>query len=211
MMTRTRILGFSATATFLISAAAALYVMPGLAVLEKAYAASTQDQLADPVPQRFEVAQAQTGGATLPGGASSVNETYADWRVACAMQGTAKQCAMSQTQSQQNGQRVLAIELAAPAGNIVTGTLVLPFGLALESGVTLQIDEKPAMAPMRFRTCIPAGCLVNLSFDAQTIVALRAGAVLKVKATADGGAATPFSISLQGFGAALDRLAALAR
>ena len=97
------------------------------------------------------------------------------------------------------------------AGNMVSGTLVLPFGLALESGVTLQIDEKPAMAPVRFRTCIPAGCLVNVTFDAPALATLRAGAALKIKAVADGGAAAPFSISLQGFGAALDRVATLSR
>lgn len=212
MMSRKRILGLSATATLLIGAGVALFVMPGIAVTEQALAASTKDQLADPEPQRLQLAQAQTGGAsTLPGGASSLNETYKDWRVACAQQGAAKQCAMSQAQAQQNGQRVLAIELSAPAGNAVTGTLVLPFGLALDSGVTFQIDEKPAMQPVRFRTCVPAGCLVNVSFDAPTIVALRAGTALKVKATADGGAAAPFSISLQGFGTALDRVGVLSR
>lgn len=212
MMSRKGIFSLSATAILLIGAGVALYVMPGLAMPEQARAASTKDQLADPAPQRFEIAQAQTGGgSTLPGGASSLNETYRDWRVACAQQGTAKQCALSQAQAQQNGQRVLAIELVAPARNLVSGTLVLPFGLALDSGVSFQIDDKPAMAPMRFRTCVPAGCLVNLSFDAPTIVALRAGSALKVKATADGGAAAPFSISLQGFGTALDRVAALAR
>jgi len=199
MMSKKSVLGLSATATLVIGAGVALYVTPGLAVPE-------------PAPRRFEIAQTQTGGAsTLPGGASSLNETYRDWRVACAMQGTAKQCAMSQAQTQQNGQRVLAIELAAPAGNLVSGTLVLPFGLALDAGVSFQIDDKPAMAPLRFRTCVPAGCLVTLSFDAPTIVALRAGTALKVKATADGGAAAPFSISLQGFDTALDRVAALAR
>jgi len=211
MMSRKSILGLSATATLLIGAGVALYVMPGLAVPEQAQAASTNGEMADPAPQRLQLAQAQTGGSALPGGASSLNETYKDWRVACAQQGTAKQCAMSQAQAQQNGQRVLAIELAAPAGNLVSGTLVLPFGLALDAGVSFQIDDKPAMAPLRFRTCVPAGCLVTLSFDAPTIVALRAGTALKVKATADGGAAAPFSISLQGFGTALDRVAALAR
>ncbi|KFL26207.1 hypothetical protein JP74_15025 [Devosia sp. 17-2-E-8] len=162
----------------------------------------------------MEVAQAQTGGAagsTLPGGASSLNETYKDWRVACQVANNTKRCVMSQQQAQQNGQRVLAIELNAPSGNVVTGTLVLPFGLALDSGVTFQIDEKPAMPPIRFRTCVPGGCLVNVNFDAPTLVALRASAILKIKATADGGAAAPFSISLQGFGTALDRVVALAR
>lgn len=152
---------------------------------------------------------AQTSG--LPGGASSLNETYKDWRVACVHNGATKRCVLSQVQAQQNGQRVLAIELNAPNGNAVTGTLVLPFGLALDSGVILQIDEKPAMQPIRFRTCLPTGCIVTVSFDAPTIVALRAGTTLKAKATADGGAAAPFSISLQGFGTALDRVGVLAR
>lgn len=148
-------------------------------------------------------ATAQT--SSLPGGATSLNETYKDWTVGCSQNGTTKRCALSQIQTQQNGQRVLAIELNAPAGNTVSGTLVMPFGLALNSGITFQIDDKPAMQPIGFRTCLPAGCLVNVTFDAQTLVALRTGAILKVKTTADGGAAAPFSISLRGFGTALDR------
>lgn len=153
--------------------------------------------------------QAQTTG--LPGGASSLNETYKDWRVTCVQEGATKRCALAQVQAQPNGQRVLAIELNAPSGNTVTGTLILPFGLALDSGVAFQIDEKPAMQPVRFRTCLPAGCIVNVTFDAPTIVALRAATALKIKATADGGTAAPFSISLQGFGTALDRVGVLAR
>nr|WP_313665917.1 invasion associated locus B family protein [Brucella intermedia] len=213
-----KFLGISSLAATAIIAAAAIYAIPS-----GAQSSSGPDSLftssdADPAPQRFELAQAQTnsqvGGAaasTLPGGASSLNETYKDWRVACQIINNAKRCVFSQAQAQQNGQRVLAIELSAPVGNVVTGTLVLPFGLALGSGVTFQIDEKPAMQPLRFRTCVPGGCLVNVNFDAATIVALRAGAALKIKATADGGAAAPFSISLQGFGTALDRVAALSR
>lgn len=122
-----------------------------------------------------------------------------------------KRCALSQIQAQQNGRRVLAIELNIPSNNTVSGTLVLPFGLALDSGVSFQIDEKPAMQPLRFRTCMPGGCLVSVSFDAATVTALRAGTALKIKATIDGGAAAPFSISLQGFATALDRVGVLSR
>ncbi|WP_406600856.1 invasion associated locus B family protein [Microvirga rosea] len=118
---------------------------------------------------------------------------------------------MSQAQAQQNGQRVLAIELSAPSGNAVSGMLVLPFGLALDSGVSYQIDEKPVIPPMRFRTCLPIGCLVPVSFDASTLAALRTGTALKLKATADSGAAAPFSISLQGFATTLDRVGTLSR
>lgn len=230
------LLGFSVVAALAVAAGAAAYVTPGGAVSTPSQAAGfTEDRSAsdtghrldqyvaglspvggnvfttseaDPKPQTFQVAQATS---TLPGGASSLNETYRDWRVTCVQQGTGKQCAMSQAQTQQNGQRVLAIELNAPTGNAVAGTLILPFGLALDAGATFQIDDKPAMQPVRFRTCLPGGCIVSVNFDAATIVALRAGTALKIKATADGGAATPFSISLQGFGTALDRVAALAR
>ncbi len=168
-----------------------------------------------PLPSRIEIAQAPVGGqavaATLPGGASSLNETYRDWRVVCAQQGAAKRCVLSQVQAQQDGQRVLAIELNALAGNVVAGVLVLPFGLSLDAGVAFQIDEKLAVQPMRFRTCLPSGCLVAVSFDAPMVAALRTGTALKIKATADGGAAAPFSISLQGFAGALDRATLLSR
>lgn len=49
------------------------------------------------------------------------------------------------------------------------------------------------------------------SVDAPTLVVLRAGSALKVKAVADGGAAAPFSISLEGFATALDRVGVLSR
>jgi len=218
MSKKVRFLGLSSLAAVVIAGGAALLLASEGAIFTPSLAAPIADGDDDPAPQRFEVAQAQTGGQAgggvasgLPGGASSLNETFGDWRVGCVLQGSVKRCALSQVQAQQNGQRVLAIELSPPVGNIVTGTLVMPFGLALDSGVTFQIDEKPAMQPIRFRTCVPAGCLVNVSFDAATLVSLRSGTALKIKATADGGAAAPFSISLQGFATALDRVAALAR
>jgi invasion protein IalB len=212
MMSKKRIFGLSTAVTLLLGAGVSLYVAPGVAISNPTHTVEVSDSYSDPAPQPFEVAQAQAGGtSTLPGGASSLNETYNDWRVACVQQGSAKRCVLSQVQTHQNGQRVLAIELNSPTANTVSGTLILPFGLALDSGVAFQIDEKPAMQPIRFRTCMPGGCIVNVSFDAATLVALRAGAALKVKATADGGAAAPFSISLQGFSTALDRVAALAR
>lgn len=210
-----RTLGISVAAALAGVAGVTIYVAPGIAIATPTDAAPLKDTSNNTASQRLQVAQAQVSGqsaaATLPGGASSLNETYKDWRVACAMPGEVKRCVLSQTLVQQNGQRVLAIELNSPAGNTVSGALVLPFGLALESGVALQVDDKPAMPPIRFRTCLPAGCVVNVTFDAPALVALRTGTALKVNAVADGGAATPFSISLQGFGAALDRVGVLSR
>lgn len=214
-----RFFGVSAVAALAVAAGLAAYMAPSVAISTPSQAAAITDSQDDPAPQRFQVAQAPSGGqpaggavaSGLPGGASSLNETYRDWVVACQVANNAKRCVMSQQQNQQNGQRVLAIELNAPDGNAVSGALILPFGLALDSGVTFQIDDKPALQPGRFRTCMPAGCLVAVSFDAPTLVALRAGTALKIKAVADGGTAAAFSISLQGFATALDRVRALSR
>jgi invasion protein IalB len=58
----------------------------------------------------------------LPGGASSLQETYQDWSLAC--RSTPKVvCTVSQQQTQQNGQRVLAIELRKGNADAVSGTL----------------------------------------------------------------------------------------
>ncbi|MBZ9850375.1 invasion associated locus B family protein [Mesorhizobium sp. CA14] len=147
--------------------------------------------------------------AALPGGATSLREGHADWTVSCnlATQNGAgvKVCALSQEQTDsQSRQRVLAMELR-PAGEAVQGTLVLPFGLALDQGVTLQIDDGPTLPPLRFRTCLPGGCIVDLSFDAETLAILREGKSLKVKVIADGGKETVLALSLNGFPSAADR------
>lgn len=156
-------------------------------------------------------ASAQTSTA-LPGGANSLQETFENWTVACVRQGEGKRCAVSQQQAdQQSHQRVLAIELTALSTDKVEGTLVLPFGLALDNGVTLQIDDAAPGPPLRFRTCLPGGCLVRLSFDAGQAAALRKGAALKVKAVADGGKDAVFTISLKGYPAAFDRMTALVK
>lgn len=145
----------------------------------------------------------------LPGGATSLNETHGDWTVACATREGVARCVITQTQvSGENRQRVLAVELtAAEGGNTVNGVLVLPFGLRLDSGVRLAIDEAAPREPLRFSTCLPAGCLVPLAFDTASVTALRVGTALRVTATtSDSTQEVAFSISLSGFTSALDRV-----
>lgn len=156
------------------------------------------------------LAQAQDA-PSLPGGASSLQETFGDWRVACQIAGSTKRCALSQQQAQQNGERVLTIELVPGPDSTVAGTLILPFGLLLDAGVVLQVDEQKALAPVRFHTCIPAGCLVPLTLDAETTIALRSGETLNVagKAADRQQQDIQLKISLSGLSAALDRLSIL--
>jgi invasion protein IalB len=155
---------------------------------------------------------ASAPAATLPGGATSLRETYEDWLVVCVAAPAGKACAMQQElKSQQTGQRVLAVELQ-PSASGATGTLVLPFGVALDNGATVQVDDGAPGARLRFRTCLPAGCIVPVNFDAQMLAQLRKGASMMIKAQPDGGGnEMQVPVSLKGFGAALDRTAALLR
>ncbi|MCZ4094706.1 invasion associated locus B family protein [Sinorhizobium psoraleae] len=154
-------------------------------------------------------AAAQEATSKLPGGASSLQETYEAWSLSC--QGTPQTvCAISQQQVQQNGQRVLAIELKREADGALTGTLVLPFGLLLDAGAALQIDEEQSRTSLRFSTCLPAGCLVPLSFDGKTVAALRTGNALKINVQGVDKKEVGLSVALKGLAAALDRLEVLA-
>lgn len=143
--------------------------------------------------------------ATLPGGATSLTENHADWLVTCAARPQAGPvCSVSQQQSsQQSGQRVLVIELR-PVGGGVTGAVSLPFGLDLESGIAIEVDDG-ARLPLRFKTCLSSGCLVELAFDGPGSRALQSGKVLNVTATASGGDEAKFAVSLAGFASALAR------
>lgn len=157
--------------------------------------------------------QAQPAPSTLPNGATSLNETYQDWAVVCAVQDKGRLCVMTQQQRKKDtNQLVLAVELNVVTVNEVRGTLVLPFGLRLADGVTLQVDDGPVSKPLPFSTCLPAGCIVQLAFDAATVKGLRAGTTLKLTAKAhDGGQDVVLGVSLKGFAAAQDRAVALAK
>ena len=148
---------------------------------------------------------------SLPGGATSLTEAHGDWTVRCGIADGAVQCAAQQEQmSNQTKQRVLAIELKLDNGS-PSGTLVLPFGLLLKNGAVLKVDDKILSEPQPFQTCLPAGCLVPLTFGADWAKALRTGTMLAITAQAVNGADAKFSVSLQGLGGALDRIADLTK
>lgn len=159
------------------------------------------------------VQDAENAAVWLPNGASSVNETYGDWTVNCAIADNQKRCGFSQEQgNSQTGQRLFAIELQPPADGETNGVLLLPFGLKLDDGVKLKLDEQNLGQGARFSTCVPAGCLVPVSFPTVATDAMEKGEKLVVTATRDGGGEPPvFTVSLAGFTAAMNRVSELAR
>jgi invasion protein IalB len=154
-------------------------------------------------------ALAQEAAAAPPSEASSLQETYQNWRVSCTVGNNTRACSITQDQTQQNGQRLLAVEMRARPDGAAIGTLLLPFGILFDSGVTPQIDDQPPLAPLRFRTCLPTGCVALLPVDPPTLVKLRAGSVLKLKVTTAANTELIFPVSLHGLTAALDRTAEL--
>lgn len=156
------------------------------------------------------MASVQTS-STQPAGGNSVNETYDDWAVLCSETEKGRACLMTQQQrTKDTNQLVLAMELACVSAEQFQCNLVLPFGLRLTDGVTLQIDDGPVTKPVPFATCLSAGSIVQLTFDAGALNALRTGNTLKLTARVhDSGQNIVFGVSLKGFAAAHDRMLAL--
>jgi invasion protein IalB len=153
------------------------------------------------------------GGVQLPNGASSINETYGDWTVDCRIADGQKVCVFSQAQgNKQTGQRTFAIELRMPKDGKTDGTILMPFGLKLDSGAILKLDDKDLGKGLRFSTCVPQGCLLPVSFPTVATDAMRKGKTLVVASlNLSNAQAVSFNISLNGFAAALDRVMQLGK
>lgn len=162
--------------------------------------------------QRPAVTQPQPS-ALLPNGALSVNEAYGDWTVDCRIADSQKRCVLSQAQGNgQTGERVFAIELRTPRDGKTEGTILMPFGVNLDSGAILKLDDKDLGKGLRFSTCVPQGCLLPVSFPTVATDAMRKASKLTVASlNLSSGEAITFNISLNGFSSALDRINQLGR
>lgn len=177
--------------------------------------ALAQQQLPSAPRATPKAAAQQPAGAaaTLPNGASSINETYGDWTVDCRIVDRQKQCALSQAQGNKDtGQRLFAIELRPPKDGKTEGTVLMPFGLNLDAGAILKLDDKDLGKGLRFSTCVPQGCLLPVSFPTAAADAMRKGTKLVVASlNLSSGEAVTFNVSLNGFSAALTRTTELAK
>jgi invasion protein IalB len=151
-------------------------------------------------------AAVQTEPTPLPNGASSINETYGDWTVDCRFVEHQKQCMIVQVQNNQN-RRVFEIQLRAPKDAKTEGTILMPFGLKLESGVIMTLDDKKIGPALSFSTCMPQGCLVPVSFPADTVDSMKKSKTLGIASLNVGsGEVVTFKVSLEGFANASARV-----
>jgi len=164
-------------------------------------------------PAAPAVAQPAAAAATLPNGASAINETYGDWTVDCRILNGQRLCLLTQAQgNSQTGQRVFAIELRTPKDGRAEGTILFPFGMKLENGAVLRLDDKDLGQGLRFSTCLAQGCLLPISFPTVATDAMKAGKTLTVAAlNLSTGEPVSFNVSLNGFAAGLDRIGQIDR
>ena len=154
------------------------------------------------------ISPSEAAFAQMPDGASSINETYQDWRVTCIKNENVDRCSMLHSQvAKDSGQRVLSVELTAPSADKLQGIILMPFGLALANGVKLAVDDGATGPTFGFSTCLPQGCIVPIEFDQSKIDNLKNGATLNINATImDSGETINIAASLKGFTAAYNRL-----
>jgi invasion protein IalB len=158
-------------------------------------------------------AAAPTPAAQLPNGASSVNETYGSWTVNCRLTDGQKQCLLMQTQgNNQTRQRLFEIELQTPRDGKMEGTILMPFGLKLDNGAVVTLDEKDFGPGLRFSTCVPQGCLLPVSWQTVSIDAMKKAKLLTVASlNLSNSEVVAFKISLDGFAPAIARIVELGK
>ena len=99
----------------------------------------------------------------------------------------------------------MAVGINPVADGTAKGSILMPFGLALSKGVTIQVDGGQATSPIAYRTCTPGGCIVPLDWTADSVKVIRGGTTLKLAATADNGQPVDLAVPLKGFSAGFDR------
>jgi invasion protein IalB len=158
------------------------------------------------------VAQAATPAAQPPGDPSAVNEVHGDWIVNCKAAEGQKQCVIVQVQGSSAKQVVFEIQLHLSKDGKTDGLILMPFGLKLDSGAVLTLDDKDFGQPLRFSTCAPQGCLLPVSFPAASLETLKKAKTLGVVSLNFGnGEVVGFKVSLNGFAAAVARVAELTK
>ncbi len=165
-----------------------------------------------PASRLVETVAAQTS-APVP---SRFFETYGDWMARCALHETedgqqVRRCSMEQRLSwhdEKSGktQQLLTVTLAPHQASGAEITILTPFGLLLDRGIVLQIDEGKSYS-LPFQTCLPEGCLARGLLDEAILGQLRAGRILATKMVESTGAqVVRVEVSLKGFTASYARL-----
>ncbi len=156
-------------------------------------------------------AQAAPGQAA-PAEGSVTEQQFKDWTVRCGRQSeqAPQVCGMQQQTTDKEGRTVMAVAVGTVPGNSKLGLLIiLPLGVLLPAGVTLQVDGGPEV-PLQVDWCERQGCRIEMLLEPDLLDRLKAGREAKVVFEAIDPQGKPrrlgYPISLLGFVAALNEV-----
>lgn len=140
-------------------------------------------------------------------------KTVGDWMVRCYPAQSASPCDMFQQQNDaQSQQRILALSIAyIPHLDRHAIQISVPLGVAIAPGAIIHAGSFSAPM-MPYRRCDRGGCYVEMLIDNSVVDQLaHAGDSAMVKIKADDGKNYDLKLSLNGFSAAHDSMAELAK
>ena len=162
-------------------------------------------------PAPTPAAASAPAAAVWPVGASTVSESYGDWTMSCTRPADKALCIVVQSQGDsKTGRRKFGIELQAPRDGRSEGTVLMPFGLAIEPGVSFKLDEQVLGKGAPYASCNSEGCLVPISFPTLATDGMKTAKTLTVTGQKSGGTEpAAVTVPLEGFPQAFARAVAL--
>lgn len=106
----------------------------------------------------------------------------------------------------ETGKRFAEFAIGTPDANGVSrGVAILPLGMLLEPGVTMQIDEGKSFV-FNARYCVPQGCYGFLDLNPELLQSMQTGKELSFRFASITGKTFDVRMSLSGFEKALGHL-----
>ena len=155
--------------------------------------------------------------------ATPLHEVHGSWQLACAAAAkkdgadaasstggeTKPPCAIAQVQLEEKTRKlVVSVEFRlddAATPDRLTGTMVLPFGLAVTKLFSVKSGNM-RLQEVQVSTCLPVGCIVSFTPFIELVSALKAEQTLTIEAPDLQGRIVSFQLQGKGFPEALKRL-----
>ena len=140
-------------------------------------------------------------------------KAFEDWQILCLPDQKPIPCEMFQdTMVKENGVRISRVALGyAPDSNRFALEIVVPLGLSLTRGLTLQ-SKSYSSGRLDYYRCGQDGCYVETYVDQEAVAKLaQDGDAAKIIVVESGGRNVELPVSLKGFAAAQTAMMELAR
>lgn len=158
-------------------------------------------------------AQGTQQAAPAPNDNVALTENFGDWTVRCfKIKGAAPCDVLQLAANKDTKQRVLSLSIAyVPSRDSYGMQIIVPLGIALAKGVTLEAGDK-TLTSIKYTRCERDGCYVEVLAPDTTLAEMANMPKTTLNIFGYGKTeAAKLPLSLNGFGTALNRMKQLAR